>query len=49
MDATIKGSHLGTRIKKCILRKVIAPKLECAGEVREGSAKFVKQLETVHR
>ena len=26
---------------------VIVPKLECAGEVSEGNAKFVRQLETV--
>ena len=29
------------------LMNVIVPKLEYAGEVREGSAKLVKQLETV--
>ena len=39
--------HLDTRIKKkCILINVSAPKLEYAGEVWEGNAKFVKQLET---
>ena len=27
---------------------VIVPKLEYAGEAREGNAKLVKQLETVH-
>ena len=47
MDATPTDPHLGTRIKICILINVIVPKLEYAGEVWEGHAKFVKQMETV--
>ena len=47
MDAILTDSHLDTRIKRCILMNVIVPKLEHAGEVWEGNAKFVKQLETV--
>ena len=35
------------RINMCILMNVILPKLEFAGEVWEGNAKFVKQLERV--
>ena len=46
MDAILTDSHLGTRIRICILMNVIVPKLEYA-EVWEGSAKLVKQLETV--
>ena len=47
MDVILRESHLDTRIKRCILMKVIAPKLEYAGEVWEGNAKLVKKLETV--
>ena len=47
MDAILTDPHLGTGIKSCILTNVIVPKLEYAGEVWEGNAKFVKQLETV--
>ena len=47
MDAILTDSHLDTRIKRYILVNVIVPKLEYAGEVREGNAKFVKQLETM--
>ena len=47
MDAILTDPHLDTRIKICILMNVIVPKLEYAGEVWEGNAKFVKQLETV--
>lgn len=47
MDAILTDSHLDTRIKRCILMNVIVPKLEYAGEVWEGNAKLVKQLETV--
>ena len=47
MDAILTGLHLDTRIKSCILMKVIVPKLEYAGEVWEGSAKLVEQLQTV--
>ena len=47
MDAILTGSHLDTRIKIFILVNVIVPKIEYAGEVWEGDAKLVKQLETV--
>ena len=47
MDAVLTDSHLDTRIKIYILTNVIVPKLEYAGEVREGNAKFVKQPKTV--
>ena len=47
MDAILTDSHLDARIKGCILMCVIVPKLEYAGEVWEGNAKIVKQLETV--
>ena len=40
----ITDPHL--EIKRCILMTVIVvPKLECAEDVWEGNAKFVKQLE----
>ena len=48
MDAILTDSHLYARIKRCILMNVIVPKLEYAGEVWEGNAQLVKQLETVH-
>ena len=44
MDAILTDSHLDTRIKRCIMMIVIVPKLQYAGEVWEGNAKFVKQL-----
>ena len=47
MDAIPTDPHLDTRIKRCILMNVIVPKLEYEGEVWEGNAKFVKQLEPV--
>ena len=47
MDAILTDPHLGTRIKICILMNVVVPKLEYAGDVWEGNAKFVQQLETV--
>ena len=47
MDVILRESQLDTRIKICILRNVIVPKLEYAGEVWEGNAKLVKKLETV--
>ena len=47
MGAILTDPHLDTRIEICILINVTARKLEYAGEVREGNAKFVKQLETV--
>ena len=47
MDAILTVSHLDARIKICTLMNVIVPKLGYAGEVWEGNAKLVKQLETV--
>ena len=53
MDAILTDSHLDpiniNRIKICIMINVIVPKLrvEYAGQVWEGNAKLVKQLETV--
>ena len=47
MDAILTDPHLDTRIKLCILTNVVIPKLEYAGEVWEGNAQFVKQLDTV--
>ena len=47
MDAILTDPHLDTRIKMCILINMILSKLDYAGEVWKGSAKFVKQLETV--
>ena len=47
MDAILTDTHLDTRINRCILINVIAPKLEYAGEILEGSAMLVKQLEAV--
>ena len=49
MDAVLTDSHLDTRIKRCILMNVIVPKLEYAGDVWEGNAKLLKQLETVQK
>ena len=40
MEATLTDPHLDTRIKGCFLTNVIVPKLEYAGEVWEGNAKF---------
>ena len=47
MDVILTDPHLDTRIKICILMNVIVPKLEYAGQVWEGNAILVKQLETV--
>ena len=47
MDAILTDPHLDTRIERCTLIYVIVPKLEYAGGVWEGNAKFVKGLETV--
>ena len=47
MDAILTDPHLDTKIKKCIMMNVIVPKLEYAGDLLEGNAKFVKELETV--
>ena len=49
MDAILTDSHLDTRIKRCILRNVIVPELEYAGDIWEGNAKLVNQLEKVQR
>ena len=49
MDAILTDSHLDTRIRRSILMNVTVPKLGYAGEVWEGNAKFVKQLETVQK
>ena len=46
MDAILTDSHLDTRIKMCILMNAIVPAR--AGEVWEGNAKLVEQLETAH-
>ena len=46
MDAILTDSHLDTSIKLGIWMNVIVPKLYYAGEVWEGDAKLVKQLET---
>ena len=43
MDAIPTDSHVDTRIERCTLMNVIVPKLEYAGEAREGNAKSVKQ------
>ena len=47
MTAILTDSHLDTWITSCIVMNVIVPKLEYAGEAREGNAKFVKQVEKV--
>ena len=49
MSAILTDSHVDiiNRIEICLLTNVIVPKLEYAGEVWEGNAKFVKQLEAV--
>ena len=47
MDAILTDPHLDTRIKIRILFNVIEPKLEYAGDLLEGSEKFVKQLQTL--
>ena len=47
MGAILTDSNHDTRIKRCILINVIVPKLEYTGEVWEGNAKVVKQLEAV--
>ena len=48
MDTILTDSHLDTLIKSCTPMNVIAPKLEYAGEVWKGNAKFVKRLKTMH-
>ena len=48
MDAIPTDSHLDARINRCVLINMVVPKLEQA-EVREGNAKFVKQLETAEQ
>lgn len=44
MDAIVRHSHPGTRIKRCVLIMVIVPEPQHA-EVWEGSAVFVTWLE----
>ena len=43
VDAILTDPHLHTGIKICILINVIVAKLDYAGQVWEGNAKFVKQ------
>ena len=47
MDEILTDSHLHARIKRRVLINAIVPTPEYAGEVWEGNAKGVKQLETV--
>ena len=47
MDAILTDSRLDTMITRCFLINVSLPKLEYAGQVWEGNAKFVKQPETM--
>ena len=47
MNAILTDSNLDTRMERCILINVIAPKLEHAANAWEGNARFVKPLETV--
>ena len=46
-DAILTDSHLDSRITRCFLMNAIIANLEYAGEVWEGNAKLLKQLETV--
>ena len=45
MYAILTDSHHGSRTKVCVLINVVVPKLEYAGEIWEGNATLVKQLE----
>ena len=47
IDAVLADSHLDTRITVCILTNVIVPRRECAEEIWEVDAEFVKQVERV--
>ena len=47
MDVILRDSHIDSRIKRCILLNVIAPKLGYAGEVWEGNKKLADKWETV--
>ena len=49
MDGILTDPHVNTRfkIRVLIVMNVIVPKFECAGEVWQANAKFVKQLATV--
>ena len=47
VDAILTDSHHDTRIEICIMMNVIVPRISYAGDVWEGNAKLVKQLETV--
>ena len=49
MDAILTDPDVNTRFEICILMNVIVPKFECAGEVWQANAKFVKQLGTVQK
>ena len=46
-EYTYRPYAASSRINICMLMTVYVPKLEYAGEVWEGKAKFVKQLDTV--
>ena len=45
MHPILADRHLDTRIKLAVLKSVIVPPLEYAGEVWEGNTKVVKELE----
>ena len=45
MAAVLTNSHLDTRFNRCFMINVIVPKLEYAGEIQEGNAALVEQLE----
>ena len=47
MGAILTDSHRDTTIKRCILMHVMVRKPKDAGEVWEGNAEVVKQLETL--
>ena len=47
MDVVLRDSHLDTSIVRDNQMNVIVPSLECAGGVRERSAKLVKKFKTV--
>ena len=48
MRPILTNPHLDSKNKRYTLINVVTPKLEDVGDVWEGNAKFVKQLETVH-
>ena len=47
MDAILADPHLDAKLTRCILIKVIVPKVEYAGGVWEGNSELEKRLETV--